>query len=341
MRCSGFGRASTVDTVDLLDRLRLDVGVVQAGMGGGVAGGRLAAAVAAAGGLGTIGMMAPAELRGAVERVREEAPGRAVAVNLLMPFARRHHVRACLDARVDVVVPAFGGDERLAGELRDAGIFVLMMVGDEQQARTAVAWGVDGLIAQGREAGGHLVGTALAREFLPRALAVAQGRPVLLAGGIADATDTAAALSAGAAAVVAGTRFLLTHESGAHPEYQRRVLEARETVETTVFGLGWPARHRVVPNSVTARWCREDGTARRIPALINARSAPLARLSPQKVDDTALRLQHPRVPLFTPIAPLEGAPAAWVDRAALYAGESALRMSGVVSAKRAVAEVAG
>ncbi|BDU06638.1 hypothetical protein FMUBM48_29010 [Nocardia cyriacigeorgica] len=134
---------------------------------------------------------------------------------------------------------------------------------------------------------------------------------------------------------------MLTHESGAHPEYQRRVLEARETVETTVFGLGWPARHRVVPNSVTARWCREDGTARRIPALINARSAPLARLSPQKVDDTALRLQHPRVPLFTPIAPLEGAPAAWVDRAALYAGESALRMSGVMSAKRAVAELAG
>lgn len=204
MRCSGFGRVSTVDTVDLLDRLRLEVGVDQAGMGGGVAGGRLAAAVA--GGLGTIGMMAPAELRGAVERVREEAPGRAVAVNLLMPFARRHHVRACLDARVDVVVPAFGGDERLVGELRDAGIFVLMMVGDEQQARTAVAWGVDGLIAQGREAGGHLVGTALAREFLPRALAVAQGRPVLVAGGIADAADTAAALSAGAAAVVAGSR---------------------------------------------------------------------------------------------------------------------------------------
>ncbi|WP_068013967.1 NAD(P)H-dependent flavin oxidoreductase [Nocardia mexicana] len=327
--------------MDLLDRLHLDVPVAQAGMGGQLAGADLAAAVAAAGGLGTIGLMSPARLRAAIARVREEAPGRAVAVNLLMPFVRRGHVRLCIDERVDVAVVAFGGDEALVRELRDAGIFVVVMVGTGDEARQAVVWGADCLIAQGREAGGHLVGTVAALDFLPQALSIARGRPVLLAGGIATGADTLAAVSAGAAGVVAGTRFLLTDESGAHAEYRRRVIAARETVETTLFGFGWPARHRVIPNAATERWCRADGTPRRIPALLNAPSAAAARYSPQGSERALVRLQHPRLPLFSPASPLAGMPADWADRSALYAGESALRISRVVPAKQAVAELAG
>ncbi|GLY71206.1 hypothetical protein Atai01_78250 [Amycolatopsis taiwanensis] len=318
----------------------MDFPVALAGMPG-IAGGRLAGAVAGAGGLGTIGLLPPGELQAAIGRVRDEAPGRCVAVNLLMQFARRRHVQACVDAGVDVVVLAFGGDAALVRELRDAGVFVLVMVGTEHQARAAVAWGADGLIAQGREAGGHLVGTVAALEFLPQALAVAQERPVFLAGGVATAGDTAAALAAGAAGVVAGTRFVLTEESGAHREYQRRILAAGATVETTLFGLGWPLRHRVVPNTATDRWCRADGTARRIPALVNSLSAPLARWAPENSERSVIRMQRPAIPLFSPAAPLEGMPEQWVDRAALYAGESVLRINGVVPAKQAVAELAG
>src|SRR3954463_15306711 len=69
--------------VDLLDRLSLEVPVCQAGMGGGLAGPDLATAVAAAGGLGTLGLAPPGELRESIARVRSAAPGRAVAVNLL------------------------------------------------------------------------------------------------------------------------------------------------------------------------------------------------------------------------------------------------------------------
>ncbi|WP_280382749.1 nitronate monooxygenase [Nocardia wallacei] len=326
--------------MDVLDRFRLDVPVAQAGMPG-IAGGRLAAAVAGAGGLGTIGLMPPTPLRAAIGRVRDEAPGRCVAVNLLMQFARRHHVAACVEVGVDVVVVAFGGDAALVRELREAGVFVLVMVGTENQARQAMGWGADGLIAQGREAGGHLVGTVAALEFLPRALAIAQERPVFLAGGVATGADTAAALAAGAAGVVAGTRFVLTEESSAHREYQERILAARTTLETTVFGLGWPARHRVVPNSVTDRWCRPDGAARRLPALINALSGPLARWAPENSEGSVLRMQRPAIPLFSPAAQLEGMPAQWVDRAALYAGESVLRIDGVIPAEQAVAELAG
>jgi nitronate monooxygenase len=319
-----------------MDRCRLDVPVVQAGMGP-VARARLAAAVAGAGALGTIGLLPPEKLRAAIREVRARAPGRAVAVNLLMPIARRRHVEICLAERVDIVVVAFGGSAALVRELRAAGAFVLVMVGTENQARLAVGWGVDGLIAQGREAGGHVVGTVAARDFLPRALAVADGRPVLLAGGIATAEDTADALALGAGAVVAGTRFLLTEESAAHPAYQQCVLAADSTIETALFGLGWPARHRVVPNAATRRWCRPDGRARALPALINTASGPLARILPASSGNLLLARQRPGLPLFTPMPPLRGAPEDRVCSAALYAGDSALRMTSVLPAREAVA----
>ena len=202
--------------MDIADRLRLDVPVGQAGMGGGLAGAALAAAVAKAGGLGTLGLVTPRQLRTAIDQVRAEVAGRAIAVNLLLPFVSRRHVAVCVDARVDVVVLAFGENRRLVEHLRDAGIFVFVMVGTQAQARNAVAWGADGLIAQGREAGGHLVGTVPALDFLPDALAVAGNRPVFLAGGIATGADTRAALAAGASGVIAGTRFLMTHEANAN-----------------------------------------------------------------------------------------------------------------------------
>jgi NAD(P)H-dependent flavin oxidoreductase YrpB (nitropropane dioxygenase family) len=307
-------------------------------MGGGLAGAPLAAAVAKAGGLGTLGLTTPAQLRTSIDRVRAEAPGRAVAVNLLSPFTRRRHVDVCVDARVDVVVVAFGGDRRLVEHLRDAGIFVFVMVGTEGQARDAVGWGADGLIAQGREAGGHLVGTVPALDFLPQACAVAGDRPVFLAGGIATSADTRAALDAGASGVIAGTRFLLTHESNAHPEYQRRVINADKTFETTLFGLSWPLRHRVVPNAATRQWCHSDGSAKALPAALNSSSRALAVLG--YLDAGALmRLQSSGRPLFTPLAPLAGMPDSWVDRAALYAGETALRIDQITSAQQALADL--
>jgi NAD(P)H-dependent flavin oxidoreductase YrpB (nitropropane dioxygenase family) len=322
--------------MDLLDRLNLDVPVGQAGMGGGLAGPELAGAVAKAGGLGTLGLMAAAELSESVARVRECAPGRAVAVNLLTPFLRRSQVAVCVREGVDVAVVAFGGDRQLVEELRAAGVFVLVMVGSEDQARRAVYWGADGLIAQGGEAGGHLSGTTDALRFLPRAIATADGRPVLLAGGIATGADTRAALDGGASGVVAGTRFLLTHESRAHPEYQRRVLAADRTIRTMLFGLGWPAPHRVIPNAATDRWCHADGAAKTITRVITRGSALLAKLP---ATTSVMRLQSPMLPVFSPIAPTADMPTSAVDRTACYAGQSALRMTSITSAREAVADL--
>lgn len=326
--------------MSLLERLRLEHPIVQAGMGGGIAGGELAGAVSAVGGLGTVGILPPRELRAGLERARELAGGAPVAANLLLPFTRRRHVEACAAGGAAAVVLHAGFDRRVVEALNGGGAMVLQTVGTPAQPRRALADGVDGLVVQGREAGGHLMGVEPALDALPRILEVTGDAPVLLAGGVADRSDARRALEAGAAAVVAGTRFLLTPECHAHPEYKRRVLAAQGTLETTLFGLSWPMRHRVVPNPATQRWCDADGREPRALAPVQALSRPLARL-PLRLVRGSVRTQRPDVPLFGPAAPVRGMPERLVDATALYAGQTALRIDSIVPARRAVEELAG
>jgi NAD(P)H-dependent flavin oxidoreductase YrpB (nitropropane dioxygenase family) len=241
-----------------------------------------------------------------------------------------------------------GFDRRLLAALRDSQIFVFQTVGTPDEARRAIAEGADGLVVQGREAGGHLVGVEPALPALARVrdamdatdASSAPNKPLLLAGGIADAADVKRGLDAGADAVVAGTRFLLTDESNAHPEYKRRVLEAQRTIETYLFGLGWPMRHRVVPNAATDRWCRGDDAG---PALLRAAyrmSAPLGRL-PLSVTGRLVNFQRAAIPLFGPSGALEGMPDRLIESTPLYAGETALRIDSVLPAAQAVALLTG
>jgi nitronate monooxygenase len=326
--------------VAFLEQLRLEHPVVQAGMGGGVATARLAGAVSAAGALGTVGMMPPSQFGAELELARERAGGRPVAANLLIPFATRGHVDACRNAQVPAVVLHGGFDPRLIRQLAADGAMVLQTVGTSAEAHRALTEGADGVVLQGVEAGGHLVGVERGLDALPRILDVARRAPVLLAGGIADREDVRRALEAGAAAVVAGTRFLLTEECAAHPLYKRRVLEADRTIETQLFGLGWPLRHRVVPNAATDRWCARDARGPRALRMLQALSTPISRL-PMSMTLGMTSTQRVAVPLYGPAAPLAGMPERVVEASALYAGETALRIGSVVSASDAVALLAG
>jgi NAD(P)H-dependent flavin oxidoreductase YrpB (nitropropane dioxygenase family) len=328
-------------STDLRDRLSLEHPVVQAGMGGGIAKAGLAAAVSGAGGLGTIGILPPKVLAAEIRRARELAPGRPLAVNLLLPFTRRAHVDVCIEAGVDAVVLFFGRSARHVGRLRAAGILVIHQVGTATEAREALADGADALMAQGVEAGGHLRGVRPLDETLQEVLGVADGRPVLAAGGIGDGARAREVLGAGAAAVVAGTRFLLTEECEAHPAYQQRVLGAQRTLDTKLFGFGWPARHRVVPNAATDRWCaRADAGAPAILAL-NGPTGPVGGRLPLGMLETLARIQRPGVPLLSPGPALRGMPDRVVEATPLYAGVVARDITQIVPAADAVRALAG
>src|SRR5262249_34615595 len=121
----------------------------------------------------------------------------------------------------------------------------------------AVAAGVDVVIAQGVEAGGHVAGEVSTLTLIPRVVDAISPTPVAAAGGIADGRGLVAALSLGAQAAVLGPRFLASTECGAHPHYQERVLAATEadTVRTTLFGYGWPnAPHRTLRTAFVSDW---------------------------------------------------------------------------------------
>jgi nitronate monooxygenase len=321
---------------DLLDRIALDVPVVQAGMGGGLSRSELAAAVSAAGGLGTIGILPPAFLAAEVRAAKERAPGRPIGVNLLMPFVTSEHVDVCVTERPATVTLFCGHDRDLVARLRDAGIFVLHQVGDAAAAKRAAADGADALIVQGVEAGGHVLATQPLSTTLPAVLAATPGRPVLAAGGIVDAGDVRAALDVGAAAVVCGTRFLLTDECHAHPAYKQRALGADDTVVTTLFSLGWRDPHRVVRNDAVRRWCRPDGTARAVPRVIAAATLPLARRMPMSAAGRLVARQRVGMPMFSPAAVLRGDDDRLVEVTPLYAGANAARIESVVPAQEAV-----
>jgi NAD(P)H-dependent flavin oxidoreductase YrpB (nitropropane dioxygenase family) len=197
------------------------------------------------------------------------------------------------------------------------------------------------VIAQGIEAGGHVRGTQPGLELLEQIRSALPGFPVVLAGGIASARDVRQALDAGATAVLAGTRFLLSEESRAHPEYKRRLLGADRTMLTDLFGFGWPGRHRVVANAATERWLGPDQRAPELVRAVHRLTAPVASRLPMSLAARLAGVQTARLPLFGPFAPLVGSPAEMVDVAPLYAGETVARIEEIRPAGQLVRDLAG
>ncbi len=314
---------------DLLERLGIETPVVQAGMGGGLSRHELAAAVSEAGGLGTIAVNGAEAIERELRAARQ-LTGRPVAVNLLLPFARRHWFEAA--AQADVVVTFWGKPKR-----RTPGVWI-HQCGSVAEARAAHAAGADAVIVQGVEAGGHVRGSTPALDLLERVKATLPADfPLLLAGGIAGKGDVREALDGGACAAVAGTRFLLSEESRAHPEYVQRLLDAEETVLTELFGAGWPAPHRVVPNAATAHWLGGDPRGPALNRAINRLISPGARVMPASVQRRLALAQRADSRLLTPIGPTDDGPGTLVDAGPLYAGQTVARIADIRPAARLVA----
>ena len=127
--------------------------------------------------------------------------------------------------------------------VHDAGGIVMLTVGSAEEARRAVASGVDVIVAQGWEAGGHVWGTVATLPLVPAVVDAVAPVPVIAAGGIGDARGVAAVLALGAQAAWLGTRFLLAEEMPIHEDYRRRLIAAAETdpqLYANLYEVGWP-----------------------------------------------------------------------------------------------------
>jgi nitronate monooxygenase len=227
---------------------------------GAAAGPELAAAVSGAGGCGVLGTasLAGKFVRAQIQRLRE-LTDRPFGVNLVLPILRKGQIEACFDERVPIVVLFWGDAGPYVEEAHRRGIQVFLQVGSVGEAVAGAAAGVDAIIAQGVEAGGHVKGTTSLSVLLPAIVDAVEPLPVIASGGIADGRGLVAALSLGAQGVSMGTRFLASVEAHASAAYKARVVacNAEDTVHTDQFNVGWPgAPHRVLRTSAIDRWER-------------------------------------------------------------------------------------
>ncbi|GEC03413.1 oxidoreductase [Streptomyces spinoverrucosus] len=234
-------------------------------------GGTLAAAVSAAGGLGSFGgthpWKGPDWIRAEIATIRATTD-RPFGVGFITPFLSFTEplFEATLEERPEVVALSFADPQPWLTRAKDAGARVMCQIQTYEDAETAVAAGADVLVAQGTEAGGH-TGTMGLLPFLAGVVRRHPDVPVLAAGGIADGRTLAAVLTAGADGAWLGTAFLATPEAvEVHDIHKRLIVESdgSDTVWTRAYdivsGLPWPATigARVRRNRFTDEWSERE-----------------------------------------------------------------------------------
>lgn len=276
---------------DLCKLLSIKYPIIQAGMAGGATTPELVAAVSNAGGLGTLGAayMKPKDIKDAISSIRQltsqpfavnlfcvsfgdepsEAAKRKVREALIrigadlgvvdddIQFSAADHFDAqfqiCVDEKVPVISTAFGllPDDKVK-LAKENGMKITSMITTVEEAILAEKSGVDLVVAQGSDAGGHRStfdlrkhdnGSNIGTFSLVPQVADHVNIPVVAAGGVNDGRSLTAALALGASGVQIGTRFLSSKEAGIHSEYKKRLIDSSEddTVITKVFS-GRPAR---------------------------------------------------------------------------------------------------
>ena len=231
----------------------------------GSAGGTLARAVSDAGGLGMIGLGA----KGSAEWLNQEAAEArkaerfGIGIQLWTVEARPELFEMTLAEKPFAVCLSFGDPTPFIDRIHAAGALAISQVQTAELAKQAIAAGVDALVAQGTEAGGHTgaVGTLPLLQLVLE-LAEPAKLPVIAAGGIATGAGIAGVLAMGADGVWIGTRFAATDESLTTDIVKRQIETAGEadTVHTRVFdivqGLAWPQEFpgRALQNSFTDKW---------------------------------------------------------------------------------------
>jgi NAD(P)H-dependent flavin oxidoreductase YrpB (nitropropane dioxygenase family) len=245
----------------LCARLGIELPIVQAPIGEGATP-ELVAAVAGAGALGMLAMSwrEPDTIHSVMQRT-SALTSRPFGVNFVLEWDQRRRLEICLEEGARIVSYFWSSltpGSPYVDEPHAAGATVMLTVGSSDEAKRAVDAGVDIVVAQGLDAGGHVWGSVGTLSLVPAVVDAVAPTPVIAAGGIGDGRGLAAVLTLGAQAAWMGTRFVVADEADTHPEYRDRIVRAMETDAVwsrDVFDGGWPdAPVRTLDNSTLRDW---------------------------------------------------------------------------------------
>jgi len=258
------------------DLLGIEYPLIQGGMAW-IAGGRLAAAVSEAGGMGTIGSgNSPASWLQEEIRIAREMTSRNFAVNLVLtsPYLEEN-LELIIREKIPVVSTGGGNPGPYMAKLKEAGTKVVPVVASVALARRLERLGADALVIEGMESGGH-VGEMTTMCIVPM-VADEVKIPIVAAGGIADGRGFVAALALGAQGAQLGTRFICAQEANVHPAYQEKVIKTRDRA-TVVCGLSTGHPVRAIQNPFVREYLKAEKEGADIEALmkLGAGRYPLA-----------------------------------------------------------------
>ena len=295
-------------------QLEIEHPILSVGMGGGMAGPELVAAVSNAGACGVLGMggLPASYIQQQIQQLRT-LTDKPFGVNIILPLLQEGQIETCLDEQIPLLVLFWGDAQPYVVEAHRRGTKVGIQVGSVEEAVAAADAGVDIVIAQGIEAGGHVKSTTSLSTIVPAIVEAVAPVPVIAAGGIANGKGVVAALSLGAQAVSMGTRFVASQEVLVTQDYKERIVAstAEDTLHTFLFDVGWPdAAHRVLRNGAVEEWeaagCPESGQRPGEGSAVG--SMPMAGTT----------MDVPRYGIFPPMPGFQGK----TELTALYAGES-------------------
>lgn len=237
---------------DICDLLQIEYPIFQGGMAWlGTA--ELAAAVSEAGGLGIIGAghMPPDIFRNEIHKLKERTSKPFGCNIMLMSLFVKEVMEVVVEERVPVITTGAGNPGVYVPALKEIGTKVIPVVASVLLAKRLLRGGIDAIIAEGTESGGH-VGDITTMALIPQVVD-AVDVPVIAAGGIADGRGMAAAFALGAKAVQMGTRFVLSEECIAHENYKNAVLKAKDRA-TVMTGLTTGHPVRIIDNALAHKY---------------------------------------------------------------------------------------
>ncbi|WP_392533994.1 NAD(P)H-dependent flavin oxidoreductase [Nostoc sp. C117] len=241
--------------------LNIELPIIQAPIGSATCP-ALVAAVSNAGGLGMFAMSW--RHTDEIQRMIREThllTDHPFGINLVLAWQQLERLEVCLKEGVKIISFSWGDPTPYVDIAHSAGAIVIQTVSSVAEAKQAIAAGVDIIVAQGWEAGGHVQGQVTTFSLLPKVVDTVHPTPVVAAGGIADGRGIVAALALGASGVWIGTRFLASVEAAVHRLYKEKLLQATEsdTFYSCLFNIGWKdAPHRVIRNSTVIQWESAD-----------------------------------------------------------------------------------